>query len=420
MVKDSNAYKFAMSLLEEMLQSMKQPKPRPVQEVAQMLDARLQTGKPCKDDKEEDAVLHNQIQKMLDPIQPYIYGSTPMCASLKNTEVIFQRITNSEEKILFILSDGNASDGDPVPIAEALKESGVTVVTCFLTPESIENGRQLFDPKTEFYNTGKNNLFKMSSIMNNCHTPVSYLTDAGWELPPCGESRLFVQANSLEVVNEFCKLVVSQIRNRCDALVHLLHKVPLAMYVNQEIESFKPKKQFKGACYANAIAAVFHLAMLRIEGREGGVPAFDKIRLDLKNAFGQYGAKTRQVLKKVCSIYRLRFREVDERGARQAINERRPVVARYQWYGEQREKFIKFYENSGKGILEKSDIAGLYYTNIACTSTISFTVHVLLLVLLKENSHCWLRLDVCCIKNDLFLIQLTHRLLMYWEVMLWC
>ena len=156
-------------------------------------------------------------------------------------------------------------DGDPHPIAQRLRASGVTIATCFITSRNLPNPRSLLDPQDhkEFVEgSGEKVLMQMSSSMKNNHTPVSYLINANWELPISGESYLFVQANSLDVVNEFCRIVVSQLTNRtCDALIHLVEKVPLATYINQTNVAFEPRTQQGQTCYACATATVFHLAM---------------------------------------------------------------------------------------------------------------------------------------------------------------
>ena len=287
-----------------------------------------------------------------------------MCKALSQAEIIF-RTTEAKPKVLFIVSDGDSTDGDPRPLAERLRDMGVTIVTCFLTSEDIDKPERLYYSATEFSSTdGGKTLFEMSSSMKNTHTPISYLVDAGWELPLSGESRLFIQANSLDVVNEFCKTVVSQLTQSCDALVHLLGKVPLATYINQQNANFEPQQQEGFTCYANAIAAVFYLAMQRIIGREGGIPDFNEIRDDLITKYGVNGANTESVLKLARCKYRLRVREVDERGARKAINKRRPVVAKFRLYKEQWTKFEEFYKRTPKGILTRDDVTGeLYYVS---------------------------------------------------------
>ena len=219
---------------------------------------------------------------------------------------------------------------------------------------------------------GRSVLFEMSSTMPNTHTPISYLTDANWTLPAAGESRLFVQANSLDVVDEFCKIVVSQMTEPCDALVDILEKVDLATYINQVNADFEPKKQIGGTCYANAIGAVFHMAMHRIRGREGGYPDFYELRERFVGQYGTDGAYTVQVITKVCPDYRLHFKPVDETGARQAINQRRPVVATFFLYDEEWDWFIHFYANTPGGVLKASDLKGEYYIlpcNVRCMYT---------------------------------------------------
>ena len=420
-VHKSEAYKLACEIiddppaplpLQDMLQSMHHPQPRPVQHVTEMLDDLLQSKVSSALSSQS---LHDRIHELLEPIKPYIFGGTPMCTALNDAVAVF-RETNVTQKVLFILSDGHSTDGDPRPIAGELRDLGITIVTCFLTSDHIDNPRRLHyevDPSWcpeshsqcptcyNVYPTGlswcptcpnsgcplchswsatcrcwmwsycdglmcptcdsRAVLFEMSSTLKNTHTPISYLVDANWELPPSGRSRLFIQANSLDVVNEFCKIVVSQMTESCDALVHLLERVPLATYINQRNAGFEPKQQEKATCYANAIAAVFHLAMHRIVGREGGVPDFYAIRKRIIDEYGVDSAYTDQVLTKVCPEYRLHFHEVDETGARQAINKRQPVVATFSLYLDQWEKFSAFYEKTPKGILEKCDITGEFY-----------------------------------------------------------
>lgn len=313
-----------------------------------------------------DESLQNRIEKIVKAIAPYIYGGTPMCKAMTDALSVFRRAGRDDAKVLFILSDGEPADGDPGPIAEQLHALGVKIVTCFLTSDTIENPRCLLDTLDPSWGPrdGRAVLFKMSSTMQNAHTPLSFLVDANWQLPLSGESRLFVQANSLDVVNELCQVVVSQLTMDCDALVDVLEKVPLGIYINQKNADFIPKKQYESTCYANAIAAVFHLAMSRIIGREGGYPDFYAIRDRIISAYGLSGASTQNVLQDVCSEYRLQFRNVDEAGARQAINRRRPVVARFSLYGEQWDKFSDFFKTTKKGILTKDSLISKYITSL--------------------------------------------------------
>ena len=309
----------------------------------------------------------DRIREIIEPIKPYIYGCTPMRAALSEAEHVFKEAAGTDKKVLFILSDGKSTDGDPLEIAQRLRSAGVTIATCYITSDEVQNPKCLLDPRdyTKFeHDSGQQVLMKMSSTMKNTHTPVSYLVDANWELPLSGESCLFVEVNSLEVVNEFCRFIVSQLTRRsCDALVDMIGKVPLADYINLSNEAFEPKAQENLSSYAYATATVLHLAMNRIVGREGGIPRFEDVRDRIVNECGKSRAHTEEVLKMVCPEYRLHFHAVDEIGARKAINQRRPVIARFSIYQKQREKFKKFYKLSPKQILLKSDIEGEFSCN---------------------------------------------------------
>ena len=198
---------------------------------------------------------------------------------------------------------------------------------------------------------------RISSAIPNRNRPITHLVDYGWELPLSGQCHLFLQAKSLDIVEEFYKVAVSQLTHGTDALVHMLRKVSLAMYINQSNNDFKAQQQIHATCYANATTAVIHLAIHRIVDQEGGIPEFKTIRSRIIQEYGKKGANTEMVLEKICPEYRLRCCKIDEKGARQVINERHPVVARFSWKGQQEERFKKFYKMSPKAILRASDIA---------------------------------------------------------------
>ena len=193
------------------------PKPRPVRDVSKMLNGLLLSEAPFSAVASPYAPspsLHDRIHELLEPIKPYIFGETPMCKALNDAHTVFVK-TNASPRVLFLLSDGISTDGDPLPIAQRLRDQlGVIIVTCFLTSEHIDNPRRLFDEADPDWDGGRSALFEMSSTMRNADALISYLgkTDGipEWKLPLSGEIHLFVQANTLDVVNEFCEKVVSR------------------------------------------------------------------------------------------------------------------------------------------------------------------------------------------------------------------
>ena len=359
-VFESPAYKRAKEIISD---TLKQPlAPQPIEMVSNMLDDLISAD---TDKYHYSEMMSVKIQKLIEVVKPFIFEYTPMCKALKNAMIIFEKKRLKDKSILFILSDGVASDGDPRPIAEKLRSMDVIVATCFLTSDPIESPKMLYDKSQMscWGDDGRKVLFEMSSVMENTQPPISHLVDADWELPLSGESCLFFQANSLDVVNEFCRIVISQMTMSCDALVELIGKVDLATLINQKNAQFPVKEQELETCYANAVAAVFHLAMHRIVGREGGYPCFKKIRQRIVDEYGYRGANTEIVLNNVSKLYRLHVSQVDEKGARRAINMRRPVVARFIWSGKERQKFEEFFKCYPKGILKKDHLRGASQTN---------------------------------------------------------
>ena len=338
--------------LKTILEKIQKLKPHSAKYVSNLLDGVLQENKEASS---------SRVHEIIDSLKPYIYGSTPMVKALREAREVFDYNKDINPKVLFILSDGCA-DEDPTQELQ-LQDSNVIVVTCYFTSEPVSNPKCLVDEEDPSWSEGAHVLYQMSSTMANTKEPITHLVDYGWKLPLSGESRLFVQANSLDVVEEFCKVAVSHLTHGVDALVHMLGRVSLATYINQSNDDFEAQQQIGATCYANATAAVFHLAMHRIVDREGEIPEFRTIRRRIIREYGKEGANTEMVVAMVCPEYRLRCRKVDENGARQAINERHPVVARFSWKGKQEEMFKEFYERSPKAILNANDIAvkGIIY-----------------------------------------------------------
>ena len=141
-----------------------------------------------------------------------------------------------------------------------------------------------------------------------------------------------------------------------DALSELLVSVDLDIYINQSMGGFKAKEQQGGTCYANASAAVLHLAMQRIHGREGGYPDFHKLRDEIIKAYGIHGANISEVLQEICPNYRLHSQNVCIKGAMEAVVKKRPVVATFHLTGDEWKDFSNFYKTNPTGILTQNEL----------------------------------------------------------------
>jgi hypothetical protein len=130
-------------------------------------------------------------------------------------------------------------------------------------------------------------------------------------------------------------LLLSARFGSADALLDVMGSLDLGAYINAEhIRVCKnPSDQGNSAtCPAHATAAVLHMALLRIVGREGGYPSIEEIRTKILTEFppNEGGQSVRNILAKAKEWYRpLQFNEVDEDGARQAVLHCRPVLTTF-------------------------------------------------------------------------------------------
>ncbi|XP_028392636.1 uncharacterized protein LOC114517178 [Dendronephthya gigantea] len=295
-------------------------------------------------------------RELLTSIEPFIYGLTPLYQSLKVAVTLFKREI-CENKILFVLSDGEPTDGkndDTVQIEQItsqFRDAGVKVVTCFITRSTDIEPKRLYDKMENDWEPGAKFLFSLSSKVSTQLLPRAILAKREWTLDITNnETKLFIQINHPDNLREFCEIIKDVLFSQ-DALPELLASVDLDMYINKTTTTFTPKNQQKDTCYAHAVAAVLHLAMQRIYGRDEGCPDFHTLKDEIIRAYGERGANTCKVLKNICPQYRLYSEEVDIIGAKKAIVEKRFVVARFRLTDDEWEIFSSFYKHNPAGVL---------------------------------------------------------------------
>ena len=136
--------------------------------------------------------------------------------------------------------------------------------------------------------------------------------------------------------------------------------VHLDIYINRTASSFRPRDQGDDdlTCYAFASAVVLHLAMQQIHGREGGYPKFEELKDEMIREYGTNRARTytEEVLAMFCPKYRLHYRKVCIKEAKEAISEKRPVVATFYLTNKEWDAFEEFYEANPTGILTKKKL----------------------------------------------------------------
>ena len=314
----------------------------------------------------DQEVTDERVTELLETVEPYIYGRTPLFRAIKDSVKLFSPSEFANHtKILFILSDGEPSDTEDEthPQLQVLSRLGVTIVSCFITHENISNPRRLYGISCETWKKPAKFMFGISSIMTTQEIPRALFAKERerkeWDIDiNNNEIRLFFQVNHPDVIKEVCDMAKRAVLSQ-DALSEVLSEVDLNLYIYNENKDFKPTEQVKETCYAHAAATVMHLAMKRrMKGRLGECPDFDTLKKKLITKYGEEGEHTVKVLREVCPEYHLKCRKVNVVKAIKAISEKRPVVATFGLTKAQWVRFDQFYDNekNRKEILKESDL----------------------------------------------------------------
>ena len=297
---------------------------------------------------------YTRVEALMDLVEPYIYGNTPLGKALKAALEFFEKDKfKNFNKLLFILSDGQPTDTN-IPPVQRLSALGVKTICCLISSLSGVEPKSLYSFARLSWSKSAKFMFNMSSPIVSQLIPRTIFLKRGWNIDiENNETRLFVQVNHPDNIADVCELARDVVCCQ-DALSDLLSSIALDLYINKANQGFHPKNQKGGTCYANASAAVLHLSMVRIVGREGGVPDFFALRDEMILKYGIHGADTYKVLKEICPKYRLHCKNVNVIGAMQAIVSKRPVLARFRLTDDEWDIFASFYHTTPRGTLTKS------------------------------------------------------------------
>ena len=297
-----------------------------------------------------------RVDELMKMVEPYIYGGSYLMKTLWAAKELFSlRRFKDYNKLLFILSDGKPIDGVSPPKAE-LSRLGVKTVCCYITYEDIHDPKRLYSSEDASWDRAAKFMFEMSSHITTQLMPRTIFRKRGWTIDiHNNETRLFVQVNHPDIIGDVCELATDVVCCQ-EALSDVLSSVSLDLYINQANQGFIPKEQHGGTCYANASAAVLHLSLLRIVGREGGYPDFFQLRREMISKYGEQGANTVKVLQEICPRYRLQCKEVDVVRALEAVAAKRPVLARFRLTDSEWDSFSEFYRSKPRDTLTRSEL----------------------------------------------------------------
>jgi hypothetical protein len=146
---------------------------------------------------------------ILAEVEPLIYGDTPMLTLVTELRKRFDRYARreDEDRILLVISDGDPTDGHPLPEFQLLKESGVTIIACYVTGGDVSNPRLLLAKSDDGWPAGARLMFDAASGIDENGPFAKHLLRKGW----CIEkgAHLFVQVNHSDVLEEFIQIAGS-------------------------------------------------------------------------------------------------------------------------------------------------------------------------------------------------------------------
>jgi hypothetical protein len=148
----------------------------------------------------------------LSDLEPLIFGSTPMrtaAAIIRDRFGRTPKVDAREERVLFLLSDGEPTDGDPLPDLTAIRAAGVTIVSCFVTSRDVADPRVLRSAPDRTWPEGARLMFEAASALDDEGEFAAYLLRQGWRTEK--GARLFVQANHSDVLEEFVRAASSPV-----------------------------------------------------------------------------------------------------------------------------------------------------------------------------------------------------------------
>jgi hypothetical protein len=139
-------------------------------------------------------------------------GQTPMAATLQEVAERFKRerlVHPSADCILFIISDGEATDADPRAPAKMIAEVGVKIVSCFVSNQNIVEPRRLYAKPDRVWPNGPQAMFDIASILPVPGPEADYLARIGWQTT--AGAKMFAQINQSDLLSEFMNVVIAPI-----------------------------------------------------------------------------------------------------------------------------------------------------------------------------------------------------------------
>jgi len=157
-----------------------------------------------------------QYRQHVERLTPEMFGSTPMKTAFDVVQSHFKDESGAspEARILLVVSDGDPDESPEViaATAEALKETGVLIVSCYVTDQDVTEPRTLYENPAPHWPNGARLMHACASEVPSGSPFEKYLREFKWTAE--ARARLFTQINQSEVLSEFMNVVLSPLSPR--------------------------------------------------------------------------------------------------------------------------------------------------------------------------------------------------------------
>jgi hypothetical protein len=189
-------------------------KNRIIGEIQRRLDDRLTSVGETTLDIEQLASLWKGDSPGWENAEHLVFGNTPMCGALKRMTARFKselgrRASAKPASILLLVSDGEPTDGDPIPLGAELRELGVTSVCCYITDRDVMTTKTLVNDFDANWPKGARVMFDLASTIPDDSPITHFLLRNGWTVS--SNARTFVQANHSEVLEQLVGMAMSPV-----------------------------------------------------------------------------------------------------------------------------------------------------------------------------------------------------------------
>lgn len=160
--------------------------------------------------------LWKDAESSFSDLEEFIYGATPMRTAMEAIAKRFDHELHGRrstvEPLLFLISDGDPTDGNPLEAIAEIKNQGVTVVSCFVTDADLADPRTLYGTKQPSWTTGASTMFEAASLVTPDSEMTKFLLRKGWSIHQ--SAKLFVQINHSDVLDEFIRVLLAPLQAR--------------------------------------------------------------------------------------------------------------------------------------------------------------------------------------------------------------